>query len=416
MSSINLITYEDFKKFIEENNIESRKNFYKRFNSKYNEFRKLSKKQKDSLLPKKTGKSLYSVPETVEDFVEFCKHNNIQKRSELAIRYQAAYKKFRDLSKEEQDQILLSVIKPYPNVFKTLEDFQSYIDQNNIETYRDFRKLHKSIYSKYLDLRKDWKISELKFKKDSIVNKYKNLNTIDDFQQFISENNIQTKTELRKKYKGVSSRFFKVIPKEERSKIKFPIEIHHLYYDNLSTLDEFQKFIDDNKILRPIDFRNRFPKEYDRLCRILSRDDKAKLVYEIDSPNYKGSRRSYGERYLRELFIENGFEFIQEKTFQDLIGEFSYLRYDFYLSDLNILIEYHGEQHFNKNTVFYSDTIEINDRKKYEYSKKNGIPILYFTLHSNVYKKYGYFTEVLTDVDALLERIKEIGMTNQSTI
>lgn len=409
-----LSTYEDFKNFIGKNSIKSRKDFYRRFNNKYNEFRKLSKEQKDTLLPKKVEKTLYSIPKTVKEFIEFCKSNNITKRTELALKYQAVYKKFRNLSKKEQDQILSLKIEPYLSVFETLEDFQNYIDQSCIETYKDFRKLHKSIYERYLSLRKNWTSSELKFKKDLIVSKHRDLNTLEDFQKFIDDNNIQTKTELREKYKSVSSRFFKIIPKEERCNLKFPKELHHYFYNELSTLEDFQKFINDNRILRPIDFKSRFPKEYDRFCRIIPQDDKSRIIYKIDDPDYYGSRRSYGERYLRKLFTETGFNFIQEKTFPDLTGKYSYLRYDFYLNDLNILVEYHGEQHFNKNSAFYSDLIDINDRKKYEYSKKNGIPILYFTLHSSAYKKYGYFTEVLTDVNTLLERIKEIGMTNQS--
>ena len=50
---------------------------------------------------------------------------------------------------------------------------------------------------------------------------------------------------------------------------------------------------------------------------------------------------------------------------------------------------------------------------KFEYAKLNNISILYFTNEVEVYNKFGYFTEVITDSDILIEKIKEIGLTNQ---
>ena len=105
----------------------------------------------------------------------------------------------------------------------------------------------------------------------------------------------------------------------------------------------------------------------------------------------------------------------KEKTFLDLRGEGDVcLRYDFYLSDYNILLEYHGSQHFNPNTGFFTDRgIEL-DKIKYNYAKNNNIPLLYFTNEVYCYNRFGYFTEVITDANILIEKIKEIGLTNQS--
>lgn len=108
------------------------------------------------------------------------------------------------------------------------------------------------------------------------------------------------------------------------------------------------------------------------------------------------------------LLSDNNINFISEKIFPDLKGESSYLRYDFYLPDYNILIEYHGEQHFNKNTLYYSETLLENDKKKYEYAIKSGIKILYFTLHKSVFEKFGYFTNVITDNETLIKEIKTV--------
>lgn len=61
--------------------------------------------------------------------------------------------------------------------------------------------------------------------------------------------------------------------------------------------------------------------------------------------DHKGSN---GEQIIATLLKEHDITYIQEKTFKD----FRYKdtggipRYDFYLPDYNILIEYDGEQHF----------------------------------------------------------------------
>ena len=117
---------------------------------------------------------------------------------------------------------------------------------------------------------------------------------------------------------------------------------------------------------------------------------------------------------LIRLFTENNIKFIPEKTFNDLKKSY-YLRYDFYLEDYNILVEYHGEQHFRGEGKYFHDDTVKNDKIKYDYAKNNNINILYFTFNKYIYEKYGYFTEVITDPDILINKIKEIGLTNQSS-
>lgn len=104
---------------------------------------------------------------------------------------------------------------------------------------------------------------------------------------------------------------------------------------------------------------------------------------------------------------------VSEKKFPDL-KNVSYLRYDIFLPEYNTLVEYHGEQHFNKNTLYSSESLIENDKKKYEYAINNKIHILYFTLHKKSLRDFGYFTEVLTDSKILIQKIKSFGMTNQN--
>lgn len=62
------------------------------------------------------------------------------------------------------------------------------------------------------------------------------------------------------------------------------------------------------------------------------------------------SKESHGEQKIRALLIENNIQFENQKSFKD----FKYPdtngipKYDFFLPQYNILIEYDGEQHFNE--------------------------------------------------------------------
>ena len=75
----------------------------------------------------------------------------------------------------------------------------------------------------------------------------------------------------------------------------------HYFGSSFSTVEDFQKFIDDNKIASPIVFRKSYPKIYDRLCRRLLKEEKPKL-------KYRNRKRSYSDiRSTKDLqlFIDS---------------------------------------------------------------------------------------------------------------
>lgn len=284
--------------------------------------------------------------------------------------------------------------------------------------------------------------------------KYSEYKTLEDFQNLIDENNILTKKQFRQNYKALYDRYIKLFSRNERL-LKFPEkEDHHMFFDSFSTVSDFQKFIDENNILKPVQMKRQFPKIYDRLCRVLTKEEKHCLVYKhklnsykdiitidnlqvfitknsihskkelhkkfpglyvkfqnsLNKINFLKNNKSIGENILEKLFIENNIEFEYQKTYKDLKNMLP-LRYDYYLPEYNILIEHHGEGHFGRGR-YYSEDLLINDKKKYEYAINNNIPILYFTIYKSMYKTYGYFVEVITDIDLLLNKIKETKLTN----
>jgi hypothetical protein len=59
------------------------------------------------------------------------------------------------------------------------------------------------------------------------------------------------------------------------------------------------------------------------------------------------SCRSYGERDVRAVLEELGIKYTKEKTFDECRnGKGNLLRFDFFLPDYNLLIEYQGIHHY----------------------------------------------------------------------
>ncbi len=77
---------------------------------------------------------------------------------------------------------------------------------------------------------------------------------------------------------------------------------------------------------------------------------------------------SYPERLMIALLNENNIVYEYQKIFKDL----RHRRFDFYLPDYNIVIETHGQQHYNENEEWYKKSKESDTIKK-DYCKKKEI-------------------------------------------
>lgn len=96
---------------------------------------------------------------------------------------------------------------------------------------------------------------------------------------------------------------------------------------------------------------------------------------------------SKGEAKLYDLLTNMGIAFEQQKTFDTcrFKDTNALAKFDFFLSDLNILIEYNGEQHYGyrvnsgkpgwNNEENFKATQE-RDRQKTEWCKENNFPLL----------------------------------------
>lgn len=96
----------------------------------------------------------------------------------------------------------------------------------------------------------------------------------------------------------------------------------------------------------------------------------------------KKRQRSFGEFYISEILNKYNIKFEKEKKFKNCLSFKKYpLRFDFYLNDYNILIEFQGMHHYKPVNKYYRakkvhlQTV-INDNIKKEFCKNNNIYLI----------------------------------------
>ncbi|KKP28263.1 MAG: hypothetical protein UR12_C0021G0004 [candidate division TM6 bacterium GW2011_GWF2_30_66] len=97
----------------------------------------------------------------------------------------------------------------------------------------------------------------------------------------------------------------------------------------------------------------------------------------VDQLNSRGVKR------IEAWLGKNSISFMREKTFSDLRSHKrgnKHLRFDFFLTDLNVLIEFDGEQHFKPNKFWGGDesfnNLKSNDQRKNSWAIENGYNLL----------------------------------------
>ena len=107
-----------------------------------------------------------------------------------------------------------------------------------------------------------------------------------------------------------------------------------------------------------------------------------------------GCIHSRGENKIINLLRNNNITYIKEKTFDTCIYPETQtkLRFDFYLPDYNILIEYNGEQHYKTNEHGWNtkealEKTQLRDKYKKQWCKDNNILLIIIP-----YTDYNLFT------------------------
>lgn len=123
---------------------------------------------------------------------------------------------------------------------------------------------------------------------------------------------------------------------------------------------------------------------------------------------------SKNEKLINDYLISNNIEFICQKRFEDLkTTDKTYLFFDFYLEQYNLLIEYDGEHHFrpipfnkNKDSKLIFERIKYLDNLKEEYAKKNNINLHRITYKENTLER---LTEIINYYRSKNDNITDSG-------
>ena len=107
-----------------------------------------------------------------------------------------------------------------------------------------------------------------------------------------------------------------------------------------------------------------------------------------------GCIKSKGEKKIISLLIKMQIPFITQKQFETCLSPETGrpLRFDFYLPEQHILIEYDGEQHFHeiRNNRYGYEGIVARDNYKNQWCKENNIPLIRipYTEYNNIDDNY----------------------------
>lgn len=91
----------------------------------------------------------------------------------------------------------------------------------------------------------------------------------------------------------------------------------------------------------------------------------------------KKNQRSKGEQYIYQILIDNNIDF-QEEYFQLIKNRKLFFDFVIFnaLHQIIKVIEFDGDQHYNRNNPWYSEDMTLRDKLKNEWCKNNNIILL----------------------------------------
>lgn len=115
----------------------------------------------------------------------------------------------------------------------------------------------------------------------------------------------------------------------------------------------------------------------------LSSNNKRCPVCKVYPKNLIGYKDSNGVKIIEKWIRSKKIFYEREKTFKDLVSPTSgrKLRYDFYIPDLNLIIEFDGKQHYDTrvSSLFTEDKykqIRLHDKIKNKYCERHKINLI----------------------------------------
>lgn len=85
--------------------------------------------------------------------------------------------------------------------------------------------------------------------------------------------------------------------------------------------------------------------------------------------------KSKGEKLIEKYLLDNNIKYQTQFMFSDC-RNVNPLKFDFYLEDLKLCIEFDGVQHYDETSIYWSEDVKRNDIIKNDYCKINSINLL----------------------------------------
>lgn len=286
------------------------------------------------------------------------------------------------------------------NHLNTIEDFNKFIEENDIKSPSDFRERFRGAYDRSSRLKI---IKNLFYKSRRFC--WDHLNTVNDFNDFIKKNNIKNPKEFEENFPGGHT-------KAKKLKI-----LKNLVYnskenswENFNTIDDFNDFIKKNNIINSVDFYKRFGGGYNKAKHLgLSKN----LIYCSN-----GDFKSSWEKILYNIIDKDPdfFNLRKEVVFEDCKNK-KELPFDLMFSfskkpNIKIIIEVQGPTHYA--AIYKSEkkyiSIRKNDIIKNKWAReKEDVYLFYYSelnehLNDNCYPYYIYTSikELINDIKKLI--------------
>lgn len=349
--------------------------------------------------------------------------------------------------------------------FVSIQDFQKFINENNIISLENFTKEYPSLLQKYRGF--GFSTKDLWFKKNSSRKDYSKLNTIDKIQKFIdSDPSIKTPTNFIKKYGGLYNKM--KLNNLDIKLLRFP-EIGKRNFKDIKTAEDIKGYIMKNGIVyisdlikndswlyskmkqlgyKPSDFSlldGRTKEKDNKWSKYKTKEDLQKYIDESGDKNLSSLRNKNGfmsrarrlgislsefhfpnknksslEIEVEDFLRSNNINYISQKVFK----EASSFRFDFYLPEYDLILEPGGDQHFIPIDIWGGEDEFLKTRerdiKKKEFCDTTGKTILYLFRFSNkmvydILEKEGflnskYYTKVdeyFNDILTIIENKKK---------
>lgn len=182
--------------------------------------------------------------------------NNIKSPKELKENKKLYYSRYRN---HKLDLYFPGYLPRQPKPTEK-EVFQKFIDDNEIQNPSDFIKRFGSWYT-YLT--QSGYAKDMKYPKRGKSYFYEDIDSLEKFQLFVDNNDIKNASDFSNRYPEVFNRLGNL---NLKSSIKYsePLQRSFRY---LRTVEDYQQFIDENEIKSPADLDLRFAQVYDDVRR-----------------------------------------------------------------------------------------------------------------------------------------------------